>query len=264
MATNDERRSWVSNVEANRPSLAELDERQQGSLDELVDGFVDRVEVIRWLRRLGLVTLGGLPDRFVRDVPLSRSVLSHLIVSSERERFALDEPPERETARKFRERFAARILPHHRDAVREFRSSAVEYLDESNRPEPGRAESVAHRPSLSVLDARQVEALDALLGGELESERDVIGWARSLNLATEGEIGNDDASRDIVERLSEEGASKEVLIARDGEPESHQEARVRFSAYHLLPAFNAGVRKLWNRVGEDTSTESEGLSSKSL
>lgn len=262
------RRSWVyDGVDEYRPSLSNLDRRQQDILDELVDGFGSQKDVIRWVQRLGIVTLGRLPDRWTREAPLSRSMLSLLIVTPERREHAVnDEPPDLDVAREFREELAGKLLPYHNEAVRDFRESAVEYLNDDERPDPAKAESVAHRPSLSELDERQRRALDALLEGRIESRRDVVGWARSLNLATEGEIGDlaSDGDRGFLDRVVGERGTLAVLVVDESEPASHETARIRFAAYHLLPAFNAGVRSLWSRAGEDTSTESEGLSSTSL
>lgn len=261
------RRKWVhEGIDEYRPSLSNLDRRQQDVLDELVDGFGGRSEVLRWVQRLGIVTLGRLPNRVMREMALSPTMLHLLVVTNDRAAFiSRDDPTPLETARRFRERLAGRLLPFQNEAVRDFRDSAVEYLDDEARPSPERHESVAHRPSLSELDARQRRALDALLDGDLTSYRDVVGWARSLNLATEGEIGSGDASgRGFLERVTNEDGTLAVIVAHEDEPPSHEEARRRFGAYHLLPAFNAGVRSMWRRSGEDTTVESDGLTVKSL
>lgn len=268
MASSDSgARRWVySGVEEYRPSLSNLDRRQQDALDELVDGFADRADVLRWVQRLGVVTLGRLPNRVMREVAVSETMLELLIVTSDRRQFvAHGDPTDLDVAERYRERFAGKLLPFTNEAVRDFRDSAVEYLDDDARPDPERHESVAHRPSLSELDARQRRSLDALLDGKLGSYRDVVGWARSLNLATEGEIDSGDADgRGFLERVTNEDGTLAVLVVDEDEPASHEEARHRFGAYHLLPAFNAGVRAMWRRSGEDTTVESDGLTVKSL
>lgn len=264
----DGRREWVFEGETEyRPSLSNLDRRQQTALDELVDGFADRKGVLRWVQRLGVVTLGRLPNRVMREVALDRTMLHLLVVTPDRKRFidTGEEPTDLGVAERYRERLAGRLLPFTNEAVRDFRDSAVEYLDDEARPDPDRHEAVAHRPSLSELDERQRRALDALIEGELGSYRDVVGWARSLNLASEGEINSGDAhGREFLERVTNEDGTLAVLIADESEPRSHERARLRFGAYHLLPAFNAGVRALWRRSGEDTTVESDGLTVKSL
>jgi len=251
----------TTDIEGYRPSLSNLDREQKDTLDELVDGFVDRAGVLRWVQDLGIVTLGRLPDRFGRELPLSDSMLACLLVDEgERERLGVDDlVDERAAAEALRQRLAGKILPYHRDAVQEFRESAVEYLDADARPDPERADSVAHRPSLAELSDRQERALDALLDGALVDDRDLVGWTRTLNLATEGEIPGE-----FGERVLTEPGTRRVLLAAADAPDAYEKARVRFAAYHLLPAFNAGVRALWQRAGENTAVETEPLSATSL
>jgi hypothetical protein len=240
-------------------------------LDDVMDGFDSRADVIDWLQDVAIVTLGSMSDDFFRDVPRSPAFVAPLLSDKSDRRDLLDQwrartdrdrdlsAPDDDVARKFRERVASDVSTYCRDAVRQFRASAVEYLEDDERPDPGDSDAVALRPALAELDRRQEDALDRLLIDGLDDRGDVIRWARSLNLATFGEIDGE-----LSRRAGKEPSTWKVLVDQDDEPDTHSTFREQFAAVWLLPAFNAGARALRDRAGEDSNKSTQEMKPKSL
>jgi hypothetical protein len=238
--------------EVYRPALVTMSRDVRGLIDEVRGGLEDEAEVVRWLRRATIATLGELDVKVFSG--LSRQfqggqgvLLAALLVPAPRRRQV-----SRDVEQAVRERLAARyVLPAYHRAFRELRTDATEYADDAadgDAHDPERQTFTAMRPALDELATWQERALEALLDGF--SERgDVLEWAEDLELATHGEIPESFAMRCYHEEST-------VAVLTGDDPVA---ARVRrqIAVHHLLPAFRDGVRTLSRRAGEVADAESD-------
>lgn len=139
-------------------------------------------------------------------------------------------------------------------AYRQLREDAVEYVDEADEGDGHVASDQNYllmRPGLDELDDRQSRALSMALDG-LDEPATIIGrWGDLVEEATEGEINQTmrhrDHELDFVERCYKEPSTRELLTS---DHNATRRARELFAAYHLLPAFNRGVRYRLHKSGE--------------
>lgn len=235
--------------EVYRPALVRLvGQDMREILADLLEGFQSRREVLEWAQRLAVRSLGKVPHdvydalgrAFVSrmDDP-ERPLLSVLLVPSRRDR-DVDE----EVAREARRRLAGEyLLPSAHRALRELRADAGEYLGDAvgSSHDPLEQRYIAMRPALDELDDRQQSALARFLIGFNDGEA-VLEWGGRADLATHGEIGDGFASRCYAEE-----STRRALL---GSRRVDERARESLAAGYILPAYNAGVRVLSGRAGE--------------
>lgn len=240
-----------------RPALVTLSEDVRERVTELREGLSSEDRVLRWLQEMTIRTLGRLDSRVYTDMTRQFRgqqgvLLAALVVPAKRrgQNRGLDTA----TAEKLRERLLANyVLPAHRDAFRQLRRDATEYIDAAGDDDshaPDRQKFVAMRPALTELEQWQERVLDDLLAG-FDERGEILDWGQDVLLATHGELG-----KEWVTRVHEEDSTVEVLT---GDSPRHKRARRLFAAYHVLPQFRAGVRVLSGRAGEvaDETTEKQ-------
>ncbi len=243
-------------AESHRPALLKLTQDVDKMIAELVSGFESRREILEWMQRLSIRTLGTLPDSFYfdlgaefRGLPESgqeRVFLSALLADSQRER----DIPAREAV-ELRQRLSAQIIrPASHRAFRALRKSAGEYFDNGtdgkSKHSAGLQKYVAMRPSLEELESYQSRALDELVDG-FDSRSKIIKWGSVVELASHGEI-----PESFVSRCYREQSTSAMLC---GGTDHDQSGRELFAAVHLLPYFNRGARDLSGRVAEEPEAE---------
>ena len=241
-----------------RPALVKLTSDLEEMSDELMDGFRKRADVLDWMQRLTIRTLGELPQRWYhemarqfRGVPKSareRTLLSAMLVPAVRDR-DLDE----DDATELRSRLIAlAIAPAYHRAFRKLRADAGEYVDETDGSVSGHSPHVqryvAMRPAIDELERNQQEAMSDLLEG-FDDRQEIIDWGRSVELATHGEIDE----MFIARCYREESTASMLTSGRVVD----KRARELFCAHHLIPQFNRGVRDLAGRAKEQPDAEQQ-------
>lgn len=242
--------------ESYRPALVTMAEDTRDLTDELLAGLESEGRVLTWLQEMTIHTLGRLDWIVYSD--LARQfrgdqgvMLAALVRPSERR--GKNRTLSNGKARALRERFLAEYVhPAHRDAFRDLRVDATEYVDdaadETDDHNPGRQRHAAMRPALTELQQWQKKALTKLLDG-FDSRADVLDWGHDLVLATHGEL-----DRDWVSRIVREQSTLDIML---GEAETDSRARRLFAAFYVLPRYRQGVRMLAGMAGEQADTESE-------
>ncbi|WP_435099621.1 hypothetical protein [Halarchaeum sp. P4] len=241
-------------IETYRPALATLHQQQMETLRGfLQNGVETRRGLLTWLLRLQYRTLGRLPDYWYFNIATRPSALAVVLTGDERGQYGERDGTDitLKEARSFRRRLVARYLrPACRDAFRELRTRAVEYLDEDN-PDPEKMAALAMRPALDEHYQRQEAALEDLLDG-FESVDALDEWLHDLDLATFGAIKEVEPEFDFL--LLDDAVARRACL-RD-EPR-YVLARERIAARYLLPAFNVAVRTLAEKAGETNLATSE-------
>jgi len=235
-----------------RPALVRLKLDLEQLETELYDGFGRRRDVLDWMQRLCVRTLGrtrqewitGLARQFRGRVDdrRERALLSALLVTAARER-DLDA----EVVDELRERLYATVLaPSYHRALRHLRKDAGEYIDSAEASsasghDPQVQRYIAMRPAVDELDENQSAVLEDVLDG-FDEPREIHEWGRDVELATHGEIPDQFTRRCYVEQ-----STRRMLLS---DARADERARELFAATYLVPAFNAGVRDLVGRAGE--------------
>lgn len=231
-----------------RPALVTLTEGVRNLSRELQAGLEDEDRVLTWLQEVTIRTLGRLDADVYTDMTRQFRgqqglLLGGLVRPSARRGSMVDLGEE--TAQELRERFLAHYIhPAHRDAFRQLRTDASEYVDDAgagDEHEPTSQVSVAMRPELNELEEWQQRALEALLEG-FDSRSAVLDWGHDVLLATHGEL-----DKDWVTRVYRERSTIDVLT---GTSRMDEQARRLFAANYLLPAFRRGVSVLAGRAKE--------------
>lgn len=257
-----------------RPSLQRLvldaldlidgyeDEETGEHVAGLSGGFENRTELVYWMQRLAVRSLGEVPMFVYKGIaaqlasPHDRPVVQALLTESD-----MDSA----TAEHFRERVRKKVVLRGFDqAFRRLRIDATEYIDEADegdRHNPREQRYIAMRPALDELDEWQRHALDVFLIDGFENREDIIDWAFILENATHGEPivlpDRDDSTMPVgefVDRCHTQDPMAKMLI----DPEM-QRVRETYAARFLIPTFNAGVRELLGTSGEmvdETETSS--------
>ena len=247
----------MDEFESFRPALLKLDKDVRELEVSLLDGFGSRAEIIEWTQRLSVHTLGRVSQdwftemakqfRSAYDDEYERTLVSCLLTGDTRVR-----PITGEQAGEVRRQMIAKtIRPAKREAFRELRKSAGEYIAEdsgSAEHNAARQRFIAMRPALDELHERQQEVLEHLIQpGGFADRDDLLAWTRDLELATHGEIPAGFGTRCYQER-----STRRMLT---GEGAGYDHAREFFAAAYLIPCFNAGVADLSNRSKENPEKE---------
>ncbi len=243
-------------LESHRPALQKLALDLRDLREELLGGFESRRDVLEWSQRLTIRTLGEIDQRWFLEIARQfrgdpeGALLSALLVPSCRDR---DLEPD--AVDELRQRIAATLLgPSEHRALRRLRDSAGEYLDDSetssgsSRHDPSIQRYIAMRPALDELERYQQETLATCLDG-ISDRREILEWGESLELATHGEL-----SETFLERCYREPSTSSMLTST---APADERARELFSAHHLIPAYNSGVRDLADRAGEQPDGKTE-------
>ncbi|WP_338740389.1 hypothetical protein [Haloplanus salilacus] len=240
-----------------RPALENLEDAHDVLIAELRDGFADLDAVIHWHRRLAVRTLGCLDGGFYADLRTEGKVWAALITSGEREKFltsadAISEESALETRLDYEATF---VLPATEMAFRSLRKSAAEYFGEDRDETVTVAGEEFHamRPALSHLEERQEAMLDDLLDGVDGGRSGLLDWLRDLNGATFGQIH----PRFQSQAYKESDVLRRVLLDEYHDDAAAKRTRQRLAFAYLLPAFNAGVRTLVGKAGEDTGIDEQ-------
>lgn len=242
--------------ETYRPALVNLVNELKQSREQLLEGFDSRRELLEWLQRLTVRTLGQIEQDFYRSFahalhPRDGGEMALLAVVLTEDARTRDIPEER--VERAREMLAAKyIMPAMHRAYKHLRKDAGEYIADGRDSEhdPVKQSYIAMRPAFDEIESDQREALTRLLDG-LDEKREIMDWGDVVEQATHGELPEEDfISRCYLER------STSRLLTRESTPEVRR-ARELFAARHLIPAFNLGVRDLAGRAGELPSEEKE-------
>jgi len=234
--------------ESYRPALVTLSQDMRELTEELLDGLRSERRVLTWLQEITVGTLGYLDQLVYEDMARQFRgdqgvLLGALLVESKREGDNCD--LSEGAVVDLRQRFLAEFVhPAHRNAFRDLRSDATEYVDgaaDEDVHNPDRQRFVAMRPALTELQQWQDRALSQLLDG-FDGRDAVLDWGHDILLATHGELGEEWISRCCRERST--------LRVLTGDTPADADARRLFAAYHVLPQFRAGVRVLSGRAGE--------------
>ena len=241
-----------------RPALVKLTSDLEEMSEEMMDGFSSRADVLDWMQRLTVRTLGELPQRWYHELarqfrgcPASgkeRTLLGAMLVPAARQR-DLDE----DTARELRSRvIALTIKPAYHRAYRRLRKDAGEYVDEENGTVSGHSPHVqryiAMRPAIDELERYQRDAMTAVLEG-FDDREEILDWGSEVELATHGEIG----SAFVARCYREESTASMLTSGRAVD----KRARELFVAHHLIPQYNRGVRDLAGRAKEQPDAEKQ-------
>lgn len=240
-----------------RPALVTLSEDVRDRVRELNNGLASEDRVLLWLQEMTIRTLGRIDtvvyDDLCRQFRGQQGVLLASLLMPSKRRGKMREL-NNATAEKLRERFIAHyVIPAHRDAFRELRSDATEYVDAGNDDDshnPNRQRFIAMRPALSELEQWQQRAINTLLVG-FEERSEILDWGQDVLLATHGEI-----DQEWVTRAYEETSTVEILL---GDSKADRRARRLFAAFYILPKCRAGVRVLSSRAGETANADSEAM-----
>lgn len=233
-----------------RPALSTLTRRQQDILDEFLQGFGSRSELLRWGQRATIATLGQLDQDWISDLATSRSDLAMLTVRGERERWSTS-PPSTPAANEYRrELVAGDLLPACRQAVREIRWSAAEYVDdEDERVDVDEQTHPAMRPALTELDDLQQQSIERLLEGFADHDA-LLSWLMTTIQASYGEI-DEGLSTDLYY----ESHTRSALLGKGFEEHQERFFRETVAANWLLPAFTTATREVAERAGEKIERE---------
>lgn len=264
-----------------RPSLVKLTNDISEIQGEVLSGFPSRRDVLIWLQRLTVRTLGEVPQSFYWS--LARQFRLDIASTPGWDDEQIDQPVllaglmdsgartrelEPEVVDELRERIVASMIrPSYHRAFRSLRKGAGEYIDESDddtEHNPARQRHIAMRPALGELDRRQEDTLTAILAG-LDDSAAILRWGERVELATHGELNATDKPEwvsssvdvDLITRAHREPQTRELLTSSS---EDLRPARELFAAVHLIPAFNKGVRDMAGRAGELPDTESKNHS----
>lgn len=228
-------------MNSTRPSLEKLTIDAGTTREELYNGFENRREIVLWLQKVCITTLGEVRYRFLykmakymRSKPDSadNAVIEKLLVPEERTREFDDY-----TVQRFKSRLAVEYLePAKHRALIKLRKDAGQYFsDEDTDHDVEMLRYIAMRPLIDQVHNRQRKVLNDCLDG-LDDRAAIMKWADDLDMATNAEI-----PVPFLVACHEQPSAVWVLTS-----ESTAAARSRevFAAWHLLPYFNAGIRDL--------------------
>jgi hypothetical protein len=226
-------------TESRRPALRKLATDQRECIETLQTPFNSREDVLLWLQRVSVRSLGYLPDDWFRAVALRLDVLDDLVGDGDVERFRRGQIGDLVLHRAFRTAF-------HR-----VREKVHEYTDTSETEETPDAEDqkfIAMRPELSAIDTTQRDALVDLFDGFADREA-IRLWVHDLRPATEGNL-----PASFLEYCCYTPMAYEPLVAPPDDGPART-ARENLAATLVLPAMNQGVRSLQAGAEETVETE---------
>lgn len=233
-------------TKSRRPALRKLASDQRECIEALHDGFDTREDVLLWLQRVAVRSLGYLPDDWFRAVALRPDVLDDLVGDGEVEQFRRGQLGDVVLDRAFRTAFH-RV----RERVHEYTDSEKGDQQRDETPDPARQKFIAMRPELSAADDAQCEALLALFDGFADRQA-IRLWVHDLRPATEGQL-----PEGFLEYCCYTPPGYEPLVAPPDDGPART-ARENLAATIVLPAMNQGVRSLQAGAEETVETESQG------
>ncbi|WP_276258130.1 hypothetical protein [Haloglomus litoreum] len=228
-------------TESRRPALRKLAADQRTLVEDLHAGFETREDVLLWLQRVAVRSLGYIPDEWFQAVALRPDVLDDLVGDSDIEQFRRGQLGDVVLHRAFRTAFH-RV----RERVHEYTDSEKGEQREGT-PDPERQKFIAMRPELSATDRAQHEALVDLFEGF--SDREAIRlWVHDLRPATEGNL-----PASFLEYCCYTPMGYDPLVAPPDDGPART-ARENLAATVLLPAMNRGIRTLQSGAEETVET----------
>jgi hypothetical protein len=234
-------------TESRRSALKKLGHDQRQLLEDLHGGFESREEVLLWLQRVSVRSLGYIPDQWFRSVAMRPDVLKDLVGDGEINRFRRGQLGDIVLDRAFRTAFH-RI----RERVHEYTDGVGDESESDiGTPDPQRQKFIAMRPELSATDSSQREALIRLFDGFADREA-IRLWVHELREAAEGQL-----PESFLEYACYSPAGHDPLVAPPDDGPART-ARENLAAETILPAFNRGVRTLQAGAEETVETESAG------
>jgi len=173
-------------------ALDKLEADQKALRKRLYAGFTSTTDILLWLHKCAIHTIGEIPDGWFARVMTERYKRAALL-ADESDRKALGKnAPDASLAKLEREMIDDRILtPAMNDAVRVLDKQANEYGDKGAQVDPSSQLYPALRPGLLDLQTRQKTALKQALGRAddpdgLTCMSDVRSWRDSVARATRG------------------------------------------------------------------------------
>jgi hypothetical protein len=242
-------------TESFRPALERLTLDVADMRESLLEGFHTRQELLWWAQRICVRTLGELPQRvfhgIARQVRLDGDERPALLAALLRDAAAAPDLSAHAAA-SLRERFYVSFVePAFSRAFEKLRKDTGEYFDDPaggpSGHDPRVQAYIAMRPAVNELEEYQQSALRRLLAG-LDDTTAILEWGDAVKKATHGEI-----SDEFLPRCHRERSTRALLLGR---MRGAQPGRELFAATYLLPAFNAGVRDLAGRTGEQPADNS--------
>jgi hypothetical protein len=223
-------------TESRRPALQKLAADQRECLIDLQSGFDTREDVLLWLQRVAVRSLGNLPTTWFKAVAMRPDILDSLVGADEVDKFRRGQLGDQALHRAFRTAFH-----NTRQRANEYTSAKEDERTET--PDGSRQKFVAMRPELSAMDSAQHEALVALFDGF--SDRDTIRlWVQDLRTATEGQL-----PASFLEFAVYNPMGHDPLVAPPDDGPART-ARENMAATLLLPAMNQGVRAAFGSASE--------------
>lgn len=179
-------------------SLDALSRQQRELYEELERGFSRRRDVVLWMHKASVRTLGHIPDAWAARVLTNRYEHASLLDSArERDRVTGRAPDERGAKLERQLLGDDVLLDACRDGMRLLGEQAEEYLeDDLEGTDLNVQKYLAMRPGLQDVVTRQRAALKRVLGLDddvgphgLEDRDDVSEWVRGVLRATKGVDG---------------------------------------------------------------------------
>lgn len=224
-------------VETTTPALQKLEEDHVELVAAIRGSFDSIDDVLDWIVRANVRTLGQLPADFYLRMVKDRLSLTALLDAP------IGDCPYSEGGAEFRRNeYSSTVSTACRQAYRVFRESAGEHFDEFEHLDI-QADNVALRPVLQETEERQ---RDVLLRGRdgFESREALDDWYRDANAAAFGEIHGD------VNAYALFDWDTAALLDNPGEPNVVRDSVV---LDELMPPFVRAVRLLRERANEQVS-----------
>lgn len=237
---------------AERPALGKLSADQTSLLAELITGFETRREILEWMQKVAMQSLGELPDDwFINQLSESAVVSAFLgrpwgLVRAEDYDDAIAKHIRRDIA-------AKDLLGAFYDATASFRWSAAEkYGDEDleHKEIDFDEQSPFMRPAFRDKDNQQAWALKQLIEG-FDSMDGFLLWGHYAIRVSYAEI-----DRETIREAYFDTRVRSMLL---GDDEECKFWRGSWAALFLLPAFNRAAATLADRTAERVEREDSGL-----
>lgn len=249
-------------TESFRPALMRMALDAEETRDELLAGFDNRGQLIKWFGRVSIRSLGELDPKLFR---MTKRFFHPSLHRSDRNHYDLDVLLASDSEQRCREidhAVATGIREHiwqefckdafHR-ALRKRRKAAGEYLDSSgpntdSEYDPQLQRYIAMMPAVNELEQYQQRALDSCLDG-LDSRQQIVDWVLLMELATHTEL-DQDFGRDCYHQES-------MVAMLTGDRTVHRRFREMFAVSTLLPMFNEGNFDLGGKAKEMPRRETQ-------
>jgi hypothetical protein len=179
-------------------SLDALSAAQEDLYDELERGFGTRRDLLLWMHKASVRTLGHVPDGWASRILTNRYETAALLDDVRRREALTERAPDDADARTQRMLLGDdELLDACRDGMKLLGEQAEEYLDdELDGTDVSLQRYLAMRPGVEDVVTRQRAALQRVLGRHddvgpdgLETREDVRSWTRGVVRATKGVDG---------------------------------------------------------------------------